>query len=58
MVAIPVFLLNDWPFSYFDSAWGLWSDCFSFDLRGDCRFIGVRPYLFGSEPGRFEGRET
>jgi CDP-diacylglycerol--glycerol-3-phosphate 3-phosphatidyltransferase len=22
MVAIPVFLLNDWPFSYFDSAWG------------------------------------
>jgi CDP-diacylglycerol--glycerol-3-phosphate 3-phosphatidyltransferase len=22
MVAIPVFLLNDWPFSYFDQEWG------------------------------------
>jgi CDP-diacylglycerol--glycerol-3-phosphate 3-phosphatidyltransferase len=24
MVAIPVVLLNGWPFSYFDSSWGAW----------------------------------
>ncbi|MCI2111784.1 MAG: CDP-diacylglycerol--glycerol-3-phosphate 3-phosphatidyltransferase [Bacilli bacterium] len=23
MVAIPLFFLNDWPFSYFDASWGL-----------------------------------
>jgi phosphatidylglycerophosphate synthase len=24
MVAIPAVMLNDWPFSYFDSSWGVW----------------------------------
>jgi CDP-diacylglycerol---glycerol-3-phosphate 3-phosphatidyltransferase len=30
MILVPMFLLNDWPFSLFDASWGTWRICLVF----------------------------